>query len=69
MNTWQWSMALGLSASTVFSTVLYFKALKQFRRQAFFRASPPPVIRFGWFAIVAPIVEAWVLFMGGFWNV
>lgn len=66
-NTWQWSMALGLGASSIASAVMWRRACKRFSKQAFFKTAPPPAIRFGWTAAVAPLVEAWVLWMGGFW--
>jgi hypothetical protein len=68
VNTWQLSMALGLCASTAFSGVLYGRAVRAFKRSMFFRNNPPVAIRFGWLAIIAPSIEAWVLYKGGFWG-
>lgn len=68
MDAWQLSMAVGLSASTLLSAVLWLRARRRyFAQRSAFRWVAPPAIRFGWVAIVAPLVEVWILYMGGFW--
>lgn len=69
MNTWQLTMAVGLTFSTVVALAIWWRTFRLTRFALPFMAPAARLlVQHGYAVALIPLSEAWVLWMGGFWR-